>query len=75
MPREIRQLKAELRKAGFTHDHTTGDHAIWRHPLVPGHVNIAGADGDDAQQYQEKAVRAAICELREAQQRQKGQQP
>lgn len=75
MPRKVRQLKADLRKDGFNLDHTTGDHTIWKHPLVPGHVNVAGNDGVDAKDYQERAVREAIRQLREAQQQQKRQQP
>jgi predicted RNA binding protein YcfA (HicA-like mRNA interferase family) len=71
MPRKLRQLRAELRKAGYALDHTTGDHTILKHPLIPGHVNIAGNDGDDAQHYQEKAVREAVRKLREAEQAQK----
>jgi hypothetical protein len=75
MPRKLRQLKADLKREGYYLDHMTGDHAIWMHPLIPGHVNIAGNDGDDAQPYQEKAVREAVRVAREARQRQKGKQP
>jgi len=73
MPRKLRQLRADLRKAGYRHDHSTGDHEIWKHPLVPGHVNVAGADGKDAQPYQEKAVREAVQTAREAERRRKQQ--
>ena len=61
MPRKIRELRAELRRAGWSIARQTGSHQIWKHPLVPElEVNIAGSDGSDAQRYQERDVREAI---------------
>jgi predicted RNA binding protein YcfA (HicA-like mRNA interferase family) len=76
MPRKIRQLKAELRKAGYRQmpGRGKGSHTWWEHPLVPDAVDLSGHDGDDAQPYQENMVREATRQAREAQQRQ-GKQP
>lgn len=64
MPKKIRELRAQLRKAGFIRDRTTGSHSIWYHQSLPTPVNLSGKDGDDAQHYQEKDVREAIAALR-----------
>lgn len=69
MPRQIRQLKADLRRAGFRPiQGGKGSHEKWIHPsgvtaIVPGH------DGDDAKPYLERHVRAVI---RESQERESG---
>lgn len=68
MPRKIRQLKADLRKAGFTIKPGKGSHTVWEHALLPAlRVSLSGSDRDDVQRYQENEVRKAIAELREAQ--------
>ena len=67
MPRKIRQLKADLRKAGFVElpDRGKGSHSIWVHPTQGGgSVTIPGNDGDDARAYLEKHVREAIARTR-----------
>jgi predicted RNA binding protein YcfA (HicA-like mRNA interferase family) len=66
MPRKLRQLRADLRAAGFVLVRTTGSHEAWEHPLGPV-VTLAGRDGSDAQFYQERQVRAAIAAVRAAQ--------
>ena len=62
MPRKIRQLKADLRKAGFLAlpRRGKGSHAIWKHAKSGAEVNLAGSDGADAHYYQEREVRDAI---------------
>lgn len=63
MPRQIRQRKADLRKAGFEllPGRGKGSHTAWAHPLHSGvNIILAGHDGDDADRYQEKQVRDAI---------------
>ena len=71
MPRKLRELRADLRRAGFTLDHQTGSHQVWKHPLVAGiGANLAGKDSADAKPYQEREVRNALDRLRQAQQRQ-----
>ncbi len=62
MPRKIRQLKADLRRAGFSlaPSREKGSHTVWEHPLVADDLTLAGHDGDDAKPYQERDVRAFI---------------
>lgn len=63
MPRKIRQLKRDLRRAGFIEQprRGKGSHSYWTHPIYRDvYVNISGSDGNDAQPYQEDDVRAAI---------------
>ncbi|MDQ2654518.1 MAG: type II toxin-antitoxin system HicA family toxin [Chloroflexota bacterium] len=65
MPRKIRQLKADLRSAGFLElpGRGKGSHAMWQYPGVPDvAVILAGKDGDDAKSYQERDVLRAIRE-------------
>ena len=66
MPRKIRELKADLRRAGFGQvpRRGKGSHAIWKHAASGAQVNLAGADGSDAQHYQERAVRDVITQSR-----------
>jgi predicted RNA binding protein YcfA (HicA-like mRNA interferase family) len=64
MPKKIRELKRMLRKAGFIHIRTRGDHTHWRHPGSPGTIVVpSGNDGRDAKDYQEEDVRKAIAEV------------
>jgi len=70
MPCKLRQLKAQLRKAGFTERPGKGSHTRWSHPLVPDPITLAGHDGDDAKSYQERAVQEALQTLHDAQRRQ-----
>ncbi len=69
MPRKIRELKALLRRAGFTCDpkRGKGSHSVWEHPLLFYLVNLAGNDGEDAKRYQEKDVRNALRHLEQQQ--------
>lgn len=66
MPRKVRELRAELSKAGFVKLPGKGSHTKWQHPLVPGTVVVAGHDGSDVQSYQEKQVRDALQALAKA---------
>lgn len=61
MPRKLRQLRADLRRAGWTIDRQKGSHEQWKHPCLPGDlVTLQGADGDNAQHYQERDVKGAV---------------
>jgi predicted RNA binding protein YcfA (HicA-like mRNA interferase family) len=73
MPRKIRELRRDLRRAGYyqVKGGGKGSHTKWKHPLVPGSAIISGADGDDAKPPQEDDVREAIRRAREAERRQK----
>ena len=66
MPRKIRELKADLRRAGFVEEPGKGSHTGWRHPRLADKLTLAGQDGDDAHAYQEKQVRVVIHQAREA---------
>jgi len=61
MPRKIRELKADLRKAGAVQVAQVGSHTKWKHPQVPGLlIELAGADRHDAKHYQERDVGDAL---------------
>ncbi|MCC8998567.1 MAG: type II toxin-antitoxin system HicA family toxin [Candidatus Contendobacter sp.] len=62
MPRKIRELIRELEQAGFINWGGKGSHRNFMHPKVKKPVVISGQTGDDAQSYQERAVKAAIEE-------------
>ena len=65
MPRKIRHLKADLRKAGAFQVSQEGSHTKWKHPLVPTSTLIlSGHDGDDAKPYQEARARKRAAGLR-----------
>ena len=61
MPKKIRQLIADLKRAGFTDRGGKGSHRNFRHPKGP-RVTIAGKLGDDAEPYQERDVKKNIEE-------------
>jgi predicted RNA binding protein YcfA (HicA-like mRNA interferase family) len=64
VPRKIRQLVAELEKAGFSLvPGGKGSHRKFRHPNLPGSLILSGQSGDDAKHYQEKQVRNALHEI------------
>jgi predicted RNA binding protein YcfA (HicA-like mRNA interferase family) len=66
MPRKLRELRADLRRAGFELDRQKGNHQIWRHPRFPAlRVTLAGDNGDDAFPYQESQIRIALKRLQE----------
>lgn len=66
MPRKIRELKADLRRAGFAEVPGRGSHTGWRHPLLADKLTLSGGDGDDAQPYQERQVGRILARLRGA---------
>jgi predicted RNA binding protein YcfA (HicA-like mRNA interferase family) len=63
VPRKIRQLVAELERAGFVLvPGGKGSHRKFRHPKLTGSLMLSGHDGDDALHYQEKQVRHGVRE-------------
>ncbi|MBK9306623.1 MAG: type II toxin-antitoxin system HicA family toxin [Nitrospira sp.] len=64
MPPKIRELIAELTKAGFKDRGGKGSHRNFVHPRVTKPVTLSGKSGDDAKQYQLRAVRSAIEETK-----------
>jgi len=65
MPRKIRQLIADLERAGFVNRGGKGSHRNFAHP-VGVRVLLSGNAGDDAKHYQERDVRNALIELNES---------
>jgi predicted RNA binding protein YcfA (HicA-like mRNA interferase family) len=64
MPRKIRDLIRDLKRAGFIDRGGKGSHRNYVHPGLTKPVTISGNEGDDAKNYQEKAVRLAIEEVK-----------
>ena len=62
MPKKIRELIRNLEQAGFINRGGKGSHRNFVHPKLNRPVIISGQLGDDAQCYQENAVKAAIEE-------------
>jgi predicted RNA binding protein YcfA (HicA-like mRNA interferase family) len=62
MPPKIRELIRALEQAGFVNRGGKGSHRNFVHPKVVKPVVVSGNLGDDALQYQEKAIKAAIKE-------------
>ena len=61
MPRKIRQLLADLERAGFRNRGGKGSHRNYEHAQGI-RVTVSGPGGGDAKPYQEKLVRQAIQE-------------
>jgi predicted RNA binding protein YcfA (HicA-like mRNA interferase family) len=64
MPPKIRELIANLERAGFTNRGGKGAHRNFSHPKITKPVTISGNLGDDAKPYQVRAVSAAIKEIK-----------
>ena len=65
VPRKVRELIRDLKKAGFVDRRGRGSHKNFVHPNVRKAITISGNEGDDALHYQEKAVRLAIEEAQQ----------
>jgi predicted RNA binding protein YcfA (HicA-like mRNA interferase family) len=59
MPRKVRELIRDLKKAGFINRGGKGSHCTWKHPSG-AYITLSGHDGDDAQRYQEKELAEAL---------------
>ncbi|RJQ46267.1 MAG: type II toxin-antitoxin system HicA family toxin [Gammaproteobacteria bacterium] len=62
MPPKVRELIAELESAGFVNRGGKGSHRNFVHPNARKPVTISGKPGDDAKNYQIRAVRLALEE-------------
>lgn len=62
MPAKVRELVAELERAGFVDRGGKGSHRNYVHPKVAKPITISGALGDDAKHYQVRAVKHAVKE-------------
>ena len=65
MPREIRELKAQIDREGFVYlpKRGKGSHERWRHPLIGKTITIPGKDGDDVPLYLEVQLTKLLAEL------------
>jgi predicted RNA binding protein YcfA (HicA-like mRNA interferase family) len=63
MPPKIRELIADLTRAGFADRGGKGSHRNFVHPKSGRPITISGRLGDDAKLYQIRAVRSAISEV------------
>jgi predicted RNA binding protein YcfA (HicA-like mRNA interferase family) len=61
MPRKVRQLIADLERAGFMNRGGKGSHRNFIHPSG-ARITISGQPGQDVQHYQERQVRRQIEE-------------
>jgi predicted RNA binding protein YcfA (HicA-like mRNA interferase family) len=58
-------LVKDLEQAGFLDRGGRGSHRNFVHPKVSKPITVSGQPGDDAKQYQERAVRLAIEESKQ----------
>lgn len=61
MPRKVRQLMADLEKAGFVSRGGKGSHRNFIHPKGV-RATVSGHPGGDAKAYQERHVERQIAE-------------
>ena len=64
MPRKIRELEKQLKKAGFQWSPGKGNHRWWTHPSGVK-VLMSGNAGHDAKHYQERETSEAITEAQQ----------
>ena len=64
MPRKVRQLIADLERAGFTNRGGSGSHRNFTHARG-ARVTLSGGPGEDAKRYQERDVRRALDAIKE----------
>jgi predicted RNA binding protein YcfA (HicA-like mRNA interferase family) len=65
VPPKVRDFVSDLKKAGFVNRGGKGNHRKFVHPRVQKPVVISGNLGDDALDYQQKAVKRAIEEAQQ----------
>ena len=64
MPRKIKELIRDLKRAGFVHRGGKGSHRRFQHP-TGARMTLSGNSGDDAKAYQELDVARAIRESKD----------
>ena len=62
VPQKVRELVAEIERAGFINRGGRGSHRNFVHPKVSKPITISGTLGDDAKHYQVRAVKRAVEE-------------
>lgn len=63
MPPKIRELIAQLERAGFVNRGGKDSHRNYVHRRFSKPITISGKLGDDAKQYQIRAIRTALAEI------------
>ena len=63
MPRKIRELIRDLKKAGFIDRGGKESHRNFKHP-VGAKITISGNPGDDAKRYQERDLEKALKKVK-----------
>ena len=63
MPPKIRELIADPEQVGFKDRGGKGSHRNYVHPKVSRPITISGSPGDDAKQYQIRAVQRALRDV------------
>jgi predicted RNA binding protein YcfA (HicA-like mRNA interferase family) len=61
MPRKLRELIADLKRAGFVDRGGKGSHRNFKHASGVK-ITLSGKPGDDAKPYQEREVQKALEE-------------
>lgn len=64
VPRKLRELIADLKRAGFVQEPARGSHRKFRHPRGVTVILSGHGDGADALAYQERQVQRLIEESR-----------
>ena len=59
----VRELIADLKRAGCADRGGKGSHRNFTHPRLSRPITISGSLGDDAKPYQIKAVRQALRDI------------
>lgn len=62
MPKKIRELIRDLKRAGFVNRGGKGSHRNFAHPKGTK-ITLSGNTSHDAKQYQEREVKKAIREV------------
>jgi predicted RNA binding protein YcfA (HicA-like mRNA interferase family) len=62
VPPKIREIIADLERAGFVNRGGNGSHRNFVHPRVARPVTISGNPGDEVKRYQVRTVQLAIEE-------------
>ncbi len=63
MPRKIRELIGELKKAGFVDRGGKGSHRNFTHP-GGAKITLSGNPGDGAKRYQERELKNALQKVK-----------
>jgi len=63
MPRKVRDLMADLTRAGFVKRGGKGSHRNFEHPAGI-RVTVSGREGDDARHYQERELALQLLRLK-----------